>query len=94
MISNKETGHVNITEPITSFKLESPGGPVEIQAICANGRVLEVGMTPSPCFVAASNIKVRLIFCLKQLAYLNNTKHTVYMLYYFRLNCLRKGGSP
>ena len=61
VISNKETGHVNITEPITSFKLESPGGPVEIQAICANGRVLEVGMTPSPCFVAASNIKVGII---------------------------------
>ena len=69
-ISIKETGHVNITEPITSFKLESPGGPVEIQAICANGRVLEVGMTPSPCFVAASNIKVGVNFLTKPICIL------------------------
>ena len=55
----KETGHIQMVEPITRFTLEAPGGPIEVQASCENGRVLEVSMTALPSFVAASNIKVR-----------------------------------
>ena len=58
----KETGHVKMLEPSTCFKLEAPGGLVEIKAFCKNGRVLEVRMTPSPCYVAAANIQVNNIF--------------------------------
>ena len=47
-----------MVEPETCFRLEAPGGPVAIKAICKNGRVLEVTMTALPSFVAAENIKV------------------------------------
>ena len=58
-----------MTEPTTRFKLEAPGGEVDISANCLNGRVLEVVMTPQPCFVVASDIQVNHIFsyCLNQL---------------------------
>ena len=53
-----------MVEPETRFKLEAPGGPVEIKANCKNGRVLEVTMTALPSFVAAENIKVYQMFIL------------------------------
>ena len=56
--SIKETGHIPIIEPVTRFKLEAPGGEVDIKAHCKNGRVLDVEMTPPPSYVAASNIQV------------------------------------
>ena len=51
-----------MVEPTTSFKLEAPGGEVEIKANCKHGRVIEVIMTPQPCFVVASDIKVNYNF--------------------------------
>ena len=51
-----------MTEPTTRFKLEAPGGEIEINANCLNGRVVEVVMTPQPCFVVASDIQVNHIF--------------------------------
>ena len=57
-----------MTEPATRFKLEAPGGVIEINANCRNGRVIDVVMTPQPCFVVASDIQVGHIFsyCLHQ----------------------------
>ena len=54
----KETGHVEMVEPITRFQIEAPGGLVGINAYCKHGRVLEVSMTALPSFVAKSNIQV------------------------------------
>ena len=47
-----------MVEPETKFKLEAPGGPIEIKALCMNGRALEVTMTAMPSFVAETNTKV------------------------------------
>ena len=48
-----------MTSPVTKFKLEAPGGEVDIKAHCKDGRVLDVEMTTLPSYVAASNIQVR-----------------------------------
>ena len=63
-------------EPITSFKLESPGGEVEIKANCKHGRVIDVIMTPQPCFVVASDIQVSYNF--------SYCKHQQNIFYYER----------
>ena len=47
-----------MTYPVTGFKLEAPGGEVNVKAHCNDGRVLDVEMTTLPSYVAASNIQV------------------------------------
>ena len=45
-----ETGMVPMQEPETRFKLETPGGIVEILATCKNGKCKRVQTTNVPCF--------------------------------------------
>ena len=40
-----------MTEPVTSFKLEAPGGLINIEARVQGGRVIEVKMRSMPAFV-------------------------------------------
>ena len=51
-----ETGELPITEPATSFKLEAPGGLINIEARVEGGRVMEVRMRSMPAFVGKVNI--------------------------------------
>ena len=51
-----ETGELPITEPTTSFKLEAPGGLINIEARVEGGRVMEVRMRSMPAFVGKVNI--------------------------------------
>ena len=53
-----ETGHVTMTEPISRFKLESPGGLISVEARCEAGRVTEVNMTSLPSFVGRRDVEV------------------------------------
>ena len=46
-----ETGEVPMTGPVTTFKLEAPGGLINIQAKCEGGRVTDVRMRSMPAFV-------------------------------------------
>ena len=50
-----ETGELPITEPATSFKLEAPGGLINIEARVEGGRVMEVRMRSMPAFVGKVN---------------------------------------
>ena len=45
-----ETGMVEMREPISRFRLEAPGGPVEITAGCRDGKVEWVELENVPCF--------------------------------------------
>jgi len=45
-----ETGMVDMDEPQTSFRLEAPGGPIEIRAGCRAGKVEWVELENVPCF--------------------------------------------
>lgn len=45
-----ETGMVEMQEPITTMKLEAPGGVVEITAVCKDGRCESVELLNVPCF--------------------------------------------
>jgi proline racemase len=45
-----ETGMVEMQEPVTSFRLEAPGGVVEITAGCRAGKVEWVEVENVPCF--------------------------------------------
>jgi proline racemase len=45
-----ETGMVPMVEPVTRFRLEAPGGPVDITAGCRNGKVEWVELENVPCF--------------------------------------------
>ncbi len=47
-----ETGIVPMQEPITRLKLEAPGGLIDVQANCLNGRVVNVQITNVPSFVS------------------------------------------
>ena len=51
-----ETGELPITKPATSFKLEAPGGLINIEARVEGGRVMEVRMRSMPAFVGKVNI--------------------------------------
>jgi proline racemase len=46
-----ETGMVEMHEPETTLRLESPAGVVEIRAACSDGRVESVELTNVPSFV-------------------------------------------
>lgn len=45
-----ETGILEMTEPVTNLVLETPGGLVEIEVLCANGRAQRVQTTNVPCY--------------------------------------------
>lgn len=47
-----ETGMVAMTEPVTTFRLEAPGGPIDITAGCRDGKVDWVELENVPCFAA------------------------------------------
>ena len=46
-----ETGMVEMHEPVTTFRLEAPGGPIDISAGCRAGRAEWVELENVPCFV-------------------------------------------
>ena len=48
-----ETGMVPMTEPVTTFRLEAPGGIVEITAGCRAGKVDWIELVNVPCFADA-----------------------------------------
>jgi proline racemase len=45
-----ETGMVEMREPVTSVRLEAPGGPIDITAGCRDGKVQWVEFENVPCF--------------------------------------------
>ncbi|HUQ43612.1 MAG TPA: proline racemase family protein [Candidatus Limnocylindria bacterium] len=45
-----ETGMVELREPVTSMRLEAPGGPINITAGCRDGKVEWVELENVPCF--------------------------------------------
>jgi proline racemase len=45
-----ETGMVEMVEPETTLRLESPAGVVEVRAACRDGRCESVELTNVPCF--------------------------------------------
>lgn len=45
-----ETGILPMVEPVTKLKLEAPGGLIEVEALCAEGRVERVKITNVPSF--------------------------------------------
>ncbi len=46
-----ETGIIEMKEPVTNMVLESPGGLVEVEATCRNGKVEKVRVRNVPSFV-------------------------------------------
>src|SRR3954469_1217110 len=48
-----ETGMVEMREPETVVRLESPAGVVEVRVTCRNGRCESVELTNVPCFAEA-----------------------------------------
>jgi proline racemase len=53
-----ETGMVEMREPVTSFRLEAPGGPVDITAGCRGGKVEWVELENIPCFADRLDVPV------------------------------------
>lgn len=47
-----ETGMVPMEEPVTRFKLDMPGGVIEVTADCANGKCRSVTFRNAPAFAA------------------------------------------
>jgi proline racemase len=47
-----ETAMVEVREPVTTFRLEAPGGPIDITAGCRDGKVEWVELENVPCFAA------------------------------------------
>jgi proline racemase len=47
-----ETGMVEMREPVTTFRLEAPGGPVDVTAGCRAGKAEWVEIENVPCFAA------------------------------------------
>ena len=45
-----ETGMVEMIEPVTTLRLEAPGGPIDITAGCRAGKVEWVELENVPCF--------------------------------------------
>ncbi len=45
-----ETGMVPMVEPLTRLRLDMPGGVVEVQATCRDGKCVSVELTNVPCF--------------------------------------------
>ncbi len=55
-----ETGLVAMTEPVTRFVLEAPGGLVQIEALCKGGKAQSVRVTNHPSFVARLDAKLEI----------------------------------
>jgi len=53
-----ETGMIPMEHPITKFQLEAPIGLVDIEAECADGKVLAVKLRNAPAFVGALDVTV------------------------------------
>lgn len=51
-----ETGMVPMEEPVTKFKLESPGGLIEVTATCKNGKATDITLLNQPAFVAPGGL--------------------------------------
>lgn len=47
-----ETGMVPMQEPVTRFKLDMPGGVIEVTATCADGKCRSVSFRNAPAFAA------------------------------------------
>ncbi len=47
-----ETGIVTMVEPVTEFRLEAPGGLVDVRADCANGKAERISIRNVASFVA------------------------------------------
>src|SRR5438128_11944181 len=46
-----ETGMLPMREPVTTLTLDTPAGPVPVEALCHDGKVERVQFTNVPCFV-------------------------------------------
>lgn len=46
-----ETGMLPMREPVTTLRLDTPAGPVPVEARCRDGKVERVQFTNVPCFV-------------------------------------------
>ena len=53
-----ETGMIPMTEPTTTFTLEAPAGPIEIEAACSGGKATEITLKNQPAFVGHLGVTV------------------------------------
>jgi len=53
-----ETGMLPMREPETSLTLDTPAGPVPVEARCRNGKVERVKFTNVPCFATHLGVKL------------------------------------
>jgi len=53
-----ETGMLPMREPVTSLTLDTPAGPVPVEARCRGGKVEQVKFTNVPCFVTHLGAKL------------------------------------
>ena len=53
-----ETGMLPMREPITTLTLDTPAGPVPVQARCRGGKVERVELTNVPCFATHLGARV------------------------------------
>ena len=53
-----ETGLIPMTEPVTKFTLEAPGGLIKIEAECCNGKAIAIKLFNVPAFSHHTDLKV------------------------------------
>ena len=53
-----ETGMLPMREPVTTITLDTPAGPVPVEARCRDGKVQRVQFTNVPCFVTHLGAKL------------------------------------
>src|SRR5438128_12367243 len=53
-----ETGMLPMREPVTTITLDTPAGPVPVEARCRDGKVERVQFTNVPCFVTDLDVPV------------------------------------
>ena len=53
-----ETGMLPMREPITTLTVDTPAGPVPVEATCRSGKVERVRFTNVPCFAAALDVVI------------------------------------
>jgi len=53
-----ETGMVQMQEPITSFVLEAPAGPIRITAQCEQGKAKKITLRNAPAFVRPEDMEL------------------------------------
>ena len=53
-----ETGMIEMREPVTAFRLEAPGGPIDVTAGCRAGKVEWVELENVPCFADRLDARV------------------------------------